>query len=175
MSSMSLLPTHSQLPEDINEQNIPSTGFPSYTADAVVALNHRGLDSVLDIVSDTASETSPRVGDGETGPIEHLAQELAEQLIKFQGSCNECHQAARSHHMEDPNYHIGLAEYFEFTPELGPDILGSDTIAHQKDDLTGKLSPNPEDRPFVILTLERRSHMSTWILRAVLCLTVGPS
>jgi hypothetical protein len=77
--------------------------------------------------------------------------------------------------MEDPNYHIGLAEYLEFTPELGLDILGSDTIAHQKDDLTGKLSPNPEDRPFVILTLERRSYMSTWILRAVLCLTVGPS
>jgi hypothetical protein len=49
--------------------------------------------------------------------------------------------------MEDPNYHVGLAEYLEFTPELGPDMLGSDTITHQKDDLTGKLSPNPEDRP----------------------------
>lgn len=134
---------------------MPSTGFPSYTADTVAALNHRGLDRVPDIVSDTASETFPRVGDGETGPIKHLAQELAEQLIKFHECCNKCHQAARSHHIEDPSYHISLAKYLVFTPKLGLDILSSDTIAHQKDDLTGKLSPNPKDRLFIILTLKK--------------------
>jgi hypothetical protein len=88
------------------------------------------------------------VVDGESGPIKHLAQELAEQLIKLQGCCNECHQAARSHHMEDPNYHISLAEYLEFTPESGPDILSNGTIAHQKDDLTGKLSPESRRQVF---------------------------
>jgi hypothetical protein len=56
--------------------------------------------------------------------------------------------------MEDPNYHISLAEYLEFTPELGPDILSSDTIASQKDDLTGKL--NPESRRQVFCGIDSR-------------------
>ncbi|EKJ68583.1 hypothetical protein FPSE_11241 [Fusarium pseudograminearum CS3096] len=148
MSSPSLLAIDPQVPGDINERSIPSTGSAPYTEDAVAVPNHRDPDPVLDIVSDTTPGTSPQVGDGEPSPIEHLAQELAEQLIKFHGCCNECHQAARSHHMEDPNYHIALAEYLEFTPELGPDILGSDTIARQKDDLAGKLSPESRRQVF---------------------------
>jgi MFS transporter, SP family, general alpha glucoside:H+ symporter len=51
------------------------------------------------------------VGEGESGLIQHFAQELAEQLIKFQGCCNECYQAAKRNHMEDTNEHISLAMY----------------------------------------------------------------
>jgi hypothetical protein len=148
MSSPFLLATDPQLPGDINEQSIPNTGSAPCAEDAVAVPDHRDPDPVQDIVSDTTSEISSRVGDGETGPIEHLAQELAEQLIKFQGCCNECHQAARSHYIEDPNYYISLAEYLEFTSQLGPDILSSDTIACRKDDLMGKLSPESRRQVF---------------------------
>jgi hypothetical protein len=103
MSSPSILATDPQLPGDINGQSIPSTGSAPHTEDAAAVPNHPDPDSVQDVVSDTIPESSPRVGDGETGPIEHLPQELAEQFIKFPGCCNECHQAARSHHMEDPS------------------------------------------------------------------------
>jgi hypothetical protein len=33
--------------------------------------------------------------------------------------------------------------YLEFTPELGPDVLSNETIAHKKDDFAGKLDPEP--------------------------------
>ncbi|SPJ87886.1 uncharacterized protein FTOL_12355 [Fusarium torulosum] len=148
MSPPSLVAIDPQLPRDINEQSIHSTGSAPHTEDAVAVPNHPDPDSVQDVVSDTIPEISPQVGDGEPGPIEHLTHELTEQLIKFQGCCNECHQAARSRHMEHPNYHINLFEYLEFTPELGPEILGSDTIASQKDDLTGKLSPESRRQVF---------------------------
>ncbi|KAL3587858.1 hypothetical protein FPOAC2_13757 [Fusarium poae] len=148
MSSPSIVATDPQLPGDINKQSIHSTGSASHAEDAVAVPNYQNPDPFQDIVSDTTSEVSPQIGDGEPGPVEHLAQEVAEQLIKFQGCCNECHQAARSHHMEDPNYHISLAEYLEFTPELGPDILGVETITRQKDDLTGKLSPESRRQVF---------------------------
>jgi hypothetical protein len=50
--------------------------------------------------------------------------------------------------MEDTNEHISLATYLQFTPELGPDILSRETIAHQKDDLAGKLSPESRRQLF---------------------------
>ncbi|RSL82713.1 hypothetical protein CEP52_016900, partial [Fusarium oligoseptatum] len=51
-------------------------------------------------------------------------------------------------HMEDPNEHISLAVYLEFTPELGPDVLSNEAIAHQKDDLAGKMSPESRRQAF---------------------------
>ncbi|RSL84143.1 hypothetical protein CDV31_016741 [Fusarium ambrosium] len=50
--------------------------------------------------------------------------------------------------MEDPNEHISLAVYLEFTPELGPDVLSNEAIAHQKDDLAGKMSPESRRQAF---------------------------
>ncbi|PNP55221.1 hypothetical protein FNYG_15524 [Fusarium nygamai] len=50
--------------------------------------------------------------------------------------------------MEDTNEHISLAVYLDFTPELGPDIVSHETIAHQKDDLAGKLSPESRRQIF---------------------------
>jgi hypothetical protein len=44
--------------------------------------------------------------------------------------------------MEDPNEQISLAMYLELTPELSPDVLSKEAIAHQKDDLAGKMSPD---------------------------------
>ncbi|KAH7248243.1 hypothetical protein B0J15DRAFT_468267 [Fusarium solani] len=64
---------------------------------------------------------------GEPDPVGHLAQELAEQLVKFQGCCNDCHRAAQRNHMEDPNEQISLAVYLEFTLKLGPDVLSNET------------------------------------------------
>ncbi|KAL6406090.1 hypothetical protein AUP68_10652 [Ilyonectria robusta] len=59
--------------------------------------------------------------------------------------------------MEDPNEQIGLAMYLEFAPELGPDVLGSETIARQKDDLAGKMSP--ESRREVFCGLDSRAEI----------------
>ncbi|RKK84479.1 hypothetical protein BFJ68_g17353 [Fusarium oxysporum] len=146
--SLSLLAANPQLPGNIDEQSIPNTRTSTYAEDPVAVSDHQGLDPVQDVVSDTISETSQQAGDGEAEPIEHLAQELAEQLIKFQGCCNECHQAAKRNHMEDTNEHISLATYPHFTPDLGPDILSRETIAHQKDDLAGKLSPESRRQLF---------------------------
>jgi hypothetical protein len=42
----------------------------------------------------------------------------------------------------------GCIWYLDFTPELGPDILSHETIAHQKDDLAGKLSPESRRQLF---------------------------
>ncbi|KAM6506729.1 hypothetical protein FALCPG4_018848 [Fusarium falciforme] len=50
--------------------------------------------------------------------------------------------------MEDPNEQISLAMYLEFTPELGPDVLSKEAIAHQKDDLAGKMSPESRRQAF---------------------------
>ncbi|EWZ79008.1 hypothetical protein FOWG_16786 [Fusarium oxysporum f. sp. lycopersici MN25] len=148
---MSLSDQHQLYPQvppgDINEPSIPNTGSPPYAEDPVAVPNHQDPDAVQD-VSDTIPETSPQVGDGEPGPIEHLALELVEQLIKFQGCCNECHQAEKRSHLGDTNEHISLAVYLDFTPELGPDILSHETIAHQKDDLAGKLSPESRRQLF---------------------------
>jgi hypothetical protein len=97
---------------------------------------------------DTSLETSSQVQNGEPDPVGHLAQELAEQLVKFQGCCNDCHQAAQRNHMEDPNEDISLFTYLEFTPELGPDVLSNEAIAQQKDDLAGKMSPESRRQAF---------------------------
>uniref|UniRef100_A0A0D2YEY6 Xylanolytic transcriptional activator regulatory domain-containing protein n=1 Tax=Fusarium oxysporum (strain Fo5176) TaxID=660025 RepID=A0A0D2YEY6_FUSOF len=97
--------------------------------DPVAVPNHQDPDPVQD-VSDTTPETSPQVGDGESG------------------CCNEWHQATKRNHMEDANEHISLAVYLDFTPELGPDILSHETIAHQKDGLAGRLSPESRRQIF---------------------------
>ncbi|KAH6879847.1 hypothetical protein B0T10DRAFT_412926 [Thelonectria olida] len=107
---------------------------------------------------DATLETSPQAENDEAGPVGHLAQQLAEQLVKFQGCCNDCHRAAQLEHMEDPNEQISLAMYLEFVPELGPDVLGTENIARQKDDLAGKMSP--ESRRKAFCGLESRVKMS---------------
>jgi hypothetical protein len=143
-----LLPADPQLPGNIDEQSIPHIGTSTSAEDPVAVSNQQGPDSVQDIVSAITPETSPRVGNGEPDPVGHLARELAEQLLNFQGCCNECHQAAKRNHMEDTNEHIGLATYLNFTSELGPDTLSHETIAQQKDDLAGKLSPKSRRKIF---------------------------
>ncbi|KAM5527792.1 hypothetical protein FOXYSP1_19665 [Fusarium oxysporum f. sp. phaseoli] len=50
--------------------------------------------------------------------------------------------------MEDSNEHTSLPVYLGFIPELGPDVLSNETIAHQKDDLTEKLSPESRRQVF---------------------------
>ncbi|KAH7205064.1 hypothetical protein BKA60DRAFT_656244, partial [Fusarium oxysporum] len=138
---LSLPAVDAQLPGDIDEQGIPRTTTSAFAEDPAAVSVQQGPDLVQDIVSDITLGTSPQVGNGESDPIGHLSQELAEQLFNFQGCCNECHQAAKRSHMGDTNEHISLAMYLYFTPELGPDILSRETIAHQKDDVAGKLSP----------------------------------
>ncbi|KAM6508147.1 hypothetical protein FALCPG4_018034 [Fusarium falciforme] len=129
----------------------PSTEEVSFDDDAIDSVsisNHESLDSGQAIMLDTSLETSSQVQNGEPDPVGHLAQELAEQLVKFQGCCNDCHQAAQRNHMEEPNEDISLAMYLEFTPELGPDVLSNEAIAHQKDDLAGKMSPESRRQAF---------------------------
>ncbi|KAH6974817.1 hypothetical protein EDB80DRAFT_595282, partial [Ilyonectria destructans] len=135
--SQFLPPADPQPPEDIEEQAISDAVPFADAVDSGSIPNHESPGP--DITFDTISETSPEAEDHEHDPVRCLAQELTEQLTKFRGCCNNCHQEAECERSEDPNEHISLAMYLEFAPELGPDILGSATIAHQKDDLAGKL------------------------------------
>ncbi|KAL6405842.1 hypothetical protein AUP68_10981 [Ilyonectria robusta] len=112
----------------------------------VPILNEESPD--LSIPFDETSETMPQVGNDEQDSVRHLAQELTEQLTKFRGYCNDCHQAAQRNRIGDPNEQISLAIYLEFTPELGPDILSSKTIACQRDDLARKMSPESRGAAF---------------------------
>ncbi|KAH8654320.1 hypothetical protein BGZ61DRAFT_435165 [Ilyonectria robusta] len=118
---------------------MPDVGIDTYAGESVSISNHNSPDPDPAITFDTTSYTSPEAEDDEQDPVRHLAHELTEQLAKFRGCCNDCHQEADCERSDDPNEHISLAMYLEFAPELGPDILGSATIAHQKDDLAGKL------------------------------------
>lgn len=156
-----------QLPGYIDKQSIPDTETSTFAGDPIAVPNHQSPEPVQNIIFNTTSEISPQIGNSEPDPIKHLAQELGEQLIKFQGCYNECHQAAKHNHIEDTNEHIGLATYLNFTPKLGPDILSHETIAHQKDDLAGKLSPKSrrqifyginsrEEVPYICLDEDKR-------------------
>ncbi|KAH6974708.1 hypothetical protein EDB80DRAFT_768800 [Ilyonectria destructans] len=138
MDISEFLPPASPPPmEDIEEQAISDVGVTTDAVDALSMPNYESPDPNINF--DAASHTSPEAEDDEQDPVRHLAHKLTEQLAKFRGCCNDCHQAAECDRTEDPNEHISLAMYLEFAPELGPDILGSATIAHQKDDLAGKL------------------------------------
>ncbi|KAL6408562.1 hypothetical protein AUP68_08422 [Ilyonectria robusta] len=122
---------------DIEEQAISDIGVTTDAVDAFSMPNYESPNPNINF--DAASHTSPETEDDEQDPVRHLAHELTEQLIKFQGCYNNCHQAAECNRTEDPNKYISLAIYLEFAPELGSDILGSATIAHQKDNLAGKI------------------------------------
>ncbi|KAL6411026.1 hypothetical protein AUP68_07462 [Ilyonectria robusta] len=123
-------------------------GIDTGAGESVSISNHGSPESDPAITFDTTLETSLQAENDEPDPVGNLAQELAEQLVKFQGCCNNCHQAAQRNHMEDPNEQISLAMYLEFAPELGPDVLGTETIARQKDDLAGKMSPESRREAF---------------------------
>ncbi|KAH7117379.1 hypothetical protein EDB81DRAFT_767188 [Dactylonectria macrodidyma] len=146
--SNSYSPANPNAPEPDNtdiSQFLPTTmsdiGTFAGAEDSISMSNHESPDPGQAIAFDTTLETSPQAENDEPDPVEHLARELADQLIQFQGCCNDCYQAAQRNRMEDPNEQIGLAMYLEFAPELGPDVLGTETIARQKDDLAGKMSP----------------------------------
>ncbi|KAJ4181253.1 hypothetical protein NW759_017199 [Fusarium solani] len=128
--SQFLPPVDPQPLQDIEGDVMTDVGTLAEAIDAVSSPRHESPGVGQAVTFDTTSEISPQMENSEPDPVGHLAQELAEQLVKFQGCCNDCHRAARCSHMEDPNEHISLAVYLEFTPELGPDVLSNETIAH---------------------------------------------
>jgi hypothetical protein len=110
-SSQSLLTANPQPPGDIKERAMPSIGTLTDAVDSVSISNHESPEQVQDVAFDTTLETSSQLGNDELDPVGHLAQELAEQLVKFQGCCNDCRRVAQRNHMEDPNEHISLLKY----------------------------------------------------------------
>ncbi|KAL7903798.1 hypothetical protein GGI35DRAFT_491555 [Trichoderma velutinum] len=78
--------------------------------------------------------------DDERGLVERVAQKLAEQLTRFQGCCNDCHQTAKERRMQSPAEQISLAQYLESTAGLGADVLSSKTLASGKDGLARKVN-----------------------------------
>ncbi|KAL6405384.1 hypothetical protein AUP68_11138 [Ilyonectria robusta] len=137
MDISEFLPPASPPPMGDIEQAISDVGVTTDAVDALTMPNYESPDPNINF--DAASHISPEAEDDEQDPVRHLARELTEQLVKFRGCCNDCYRAAECDRTEDPNEHISLAMYLEFAPELGPDILSSATIAHQKDDLAGEI------------------------------------
>jgi hypothetical protein len=72
-----------QPPEDIEEQAMSDIGAFTGAVDSVSISNHEGPDPGQAITFKTTLETSPQAENDEPDPVGHLAQELAEQLVKF--------------------------------------------------------------------------------------------
>ncbi|SCO92488.1 uncharacterized protein FRV6_16616 [Fusarium oxysporum] len=77
----------------VNGQVVSDVETPAEAIIASSTPGHQIPDSVSNIVVDTALKTSPQVENSEPHPIEHLARELARQLVKFQGYFNDYHLA----------------------------------------------------------------------------------
>lgn len=93
-----------------------------------------------------AIESSPQLGNNESDLVQHFAQKLAEQLIRFQRCCNNCHQAAKQTRTEIPNAQIGFANYLQSMVGLRADILRRKTIAIKEDDLAGGINPESKKK-----------------------------
>ena len=65
------------------EQAMSYIGTFTGAVDSVSISNHESPDPGQAITFDTTLETSPQAENGEPDPVGHLAQELAEQLVKF--------------------------------------------------------------------------------------------
>jgi hypothetical protein len=79
---------------------------------------------------------------------------LAEPLIRFQGCCRDCHQAAAQGRTDSPHKQIGLAAYLDSTAGLWPEVLSCKTLASQTDDPAGR--PHSEARKQVFCCLDPR-------------------
>ncbi|KAL7940078.1 hypothetical protein V8C42DRAFT_356485 [Trichoderma barbatum] len=142
---------HPQLEEDTEEQAIFYAGTPADVADSGPVLSYNNNNSpVADeaIGFDVPLEPSPQPENNEPDLAGPLAQKLAAQLVKFQGCCTDCHQAAKQSRLESPNAQTSLVQHMESTVGLGVDVLSSKTLAKQKDDLAVKISPEIRKKVF---------------------------
>ncbi|KAH7261546.1 hypothetical protein BKA59DRAFT_518503 [Fusarium tricinctum] len=71
--------------------------------------------------------------------VKRLGRQLAQQLIRFQGCCADCHRSAKAQHDQIQREHIGLAAYLESTADICPEIISSTRIASPEDGLSEKL------------------------------------
>ncbi|KAL6884441.1 hypothetical protein GGI43DRAFT_433358 [Trichoderma evansii] len=94
-----------QLEGDTEEQAIFDAGTPADVADSGPVLNYNNNSPVADeaIGFDVPLEPPHQLENNEPDLAGRLAQKLAEQLVKFQGCCTDCHQAAKQSCLESPN------------------------------------------------------------------------
>ncbi|KAK2469310.1 hypothetical protein H9L39_19027 [Fusarium oxysporum f. sp. albedinis] len=71
--------------------------------------------------------------------VKRLGRQLAQQLIRFQGCCADCHRSAKAQHDQVQREHISLAAYLESTADICPEIISSTRIASPEDGLSEKL------------------------------------
>ena len=118
-------------------------------ADSPTHSNYRspGLE---DMTFNEPQEAPPQTGNGGHDLVSLLAQELAEQLIKFQGCCHNCHQAANQSRVASP------------TVQRVPDILVNYTLFVRASFITLNplsylLTVNPKPSFLIIPLLPRSS------------------
>ncbi|PON20099.1 hypothetical protein TGAM01_v211022 [Trichoderma gamsii] len=129
-----------QLEEGVQAQVTLDDGTPAGAVDSSPPVDYIGPDLDEAIGFDAPHEPSPQPEDDERGPVEHLTQKLAEQLTRFQGCCNDCHQTAKECRIQSSAEQISLAQYLESTAGLGADVLSSMTLAGGEDDLARKVN-----------------------------------
>ncbi|KAL7917189.1 hypothetical protein ACQKWADRAFT_61602, partial [Trichoderma austrokoningii] len=144
-----------QLEEGVEAQVTLDNETPTGAADPSPPVDYVGPDLDEAIGFDAPLEPSPQPEEDDGGLIERLAQKLAEQLTRFQGCCNDCHQTAKERRMQSPAEQISLTQYLESTAGLGADVLSSKTLAGGKDDLAGKV--NAECRKKIFCGVDSRS------------------
>ena len=143
--------------EEHSEEHAVFESEPTACAADSPTHSNYGSPGLEDMTFNEPQEAPPQTGNGGHDLVGHLAQELAEQLIKFQGCCHTCHQAAKQSRVASPDRQISLATYLESTVGLGLDVLSRETLATQKDDLAGKI--NPESRKKIFCGLDSRAEI----------------
>ncbi|UKZ66008.1 uncharacterized protein TrAtP1_007191 [Trichoderma atroviride] len=146
---------HPLLEEGVEAQVTLDNETPTGAADPSPPVDYVGPDLDEAIGFDAPLEPLPQPEEDEGGLVERLAQKLAEQLTRFQGCCNDCHQTAKERRMQSPAEQISLTQYLESTAGLGADVLSSKTLAGGKDDLAGKV--NAECRKKIFCGVDSRS------------------
>lgn len=72
--------------------------------------------------------------------IEKLGMRLANQLVQFNGCCQECHSQAAQEHTAQHERHFSLPEFMSQAKDHCPDILSSKKITSFQDNLQGRIT-----------------------------------
>lgn len=108
-------PADSVPEEDLGEQPASDDENPEDLAAPGHAHNHDCPD--LQNSTDVVLDAPPEPGSDKPDLHGRLAKKLAEQLLKFNGCCDDCHQAGGRSRVGGPSARISLATYLESTTD----------------------------------------------------------
>ena len=103
-------------------------------------------EDTIVVASQQPRDPSASDDDNDSTRIERLADRLLDQLVGFHGCCAECHDQAKAEHSDQSEQHTSLSTYLDSVTGLCPDILGTNRIASQEDNLSSATTANDRRR-----------------------------